>query len=100
MQQSVITLQPEKLAIFARLAHVLEEASTLAWEISVGDTEAPLTIPDDIDELAETDPALADTIALMFNEEAKTAIRKSLAAHRAGKTRPIEDLFHEVHPIR
>lgn len=93
MQKSLIALQPEKLAIFERLAHVLEEASTLAWEISVGDTDQRLSLPDDIDELAQTDPALADSIALMFNEDAKTAIEAGLRDARQNKTRPAREFF-------
>ena len=96
MYKTALTLPPEKLAIFARLAHVLEEASSLAWEISVGNPDVWPTLPKDMDDLEKTDSALADTMALMFNEEAKEAIQESVTAMQQGRVRPAREFFDEV----
>jgi len=53
-----------------------------------------------IEELIESDSAIADTLALMLNDEAQTDIKQSLKEYRQGKTRPVKELFDEIRNSR
>lgn len=46
-----------------------------------------------IEQLMENDSALADTIALMLNDEVREAIKTSRKEIKEGKKIPIEDVF-------
>ena len=46
-----------------------------------------------IDALIEQEPGLADTLALMLNEEAKQTIQEGLAEFKTGKAVPLEEAF-------
>jgi hypothetical protein len=96
MNKDRVSLPADKIALFARLADVLEQASGLLWEISQGESNPMVSQMVAIDELLETDPALADTMALMLNHEAQTSIAKSLSEAQAGKTRPAREFFNEL----
>lgn len=48
-----------------------------------------------IEELVETDQSLADTLALMLNEEGLEIIQHSRQEYREGKGVPIEDVLKE-----
>ena len=48
-----------------------------------------------IDELIETDPGLADTLAIMLNPEISEAINQSRKEYEAGEAIPIEEVLKE-----
>jgi len=50
-----------------------------------------------IDHLIESDPAVADTIALMLNVEVRTDIQASMDEWHAGKARPARKVFDEIY---
>lgn len=49
-----------------------------------------------VDHLIKTDPAVADTIALMLNPEVRTAIQTSMEEWQTGKARPARKVFNEI----
>lgn len=110
--QKAITLTPsERSIIYGRLSYLLEEASTLAFEVSQSESDTPLTdiadirllksIPGEIltqtvERLNAVDPGLADTLALMVNDEARRTIERSLKEAKSGKVRPAREFFNEI----
>jgi hypothetical protein len=96
MNKSSAVISADKLAVFIRLADVLEQASQLLWDISQGDTQPIIAETKIVDELLETDAALADTMALTFNQEAQAQISESLKQAHTGKTRPAREFFNEL----
>lgn len=101
----------ERAVLYGRLAYLLEEASTLAFEVSQSESDTPLTdladirllksIPGQVltllmERLSTVDPGLADTLALMVNDEARSAIERSLKEARTGKVRPAREFFNAV----
>ena len=48
-----------------------------------------------IDELIETDPALADTLAIMLNPEIREALAQGQKEYEAGNVIPLEDILKE-----
>lgn len=49
-----------------------------------------------VEELLESNPGLADTLALMLNDKVSKEVDKGKADSDAGKTRPAREFFDEV----
>lgn len=111
MQKDTFPTPSERAVIYGRLAYLLEEASTLAFEVSQSESDTPLTDLTDIrllksipgqvltlimERLSTVDAGLADTLALMVNDKARTAIERSLKDAKAGKVRPAREFFNAL----
>lgn len=111
MSKAILPTPSERSTIYGRLAFLLEEAGALAFEVSQSESDTPLTdladirllksIPGEVltlvmERLNTVDPGLAATLALMVNDETRSALENSLKAARDGKTRPAREFFNEI----
>ena len=53
-----------------------------------------------VETLEQTDPALADTIALLLNDDVRGEIEQSVKEAEAGKVRPLREVVDEIRATR